>query len=155
MHLPLNPHLSVTHSSLGQDLCRVINGSLVAGDLQDPAVLPYATGQQQLENGHDFMTQAQIHSRSLALHMRQVSPLQTCSRQASIGYWDNTVPAFPPHMLWLLAALRGDKRGGRLLFPSASCRHRSDWEAAARHTPMSIIATLISNLQECHFWLSR
>lgn len=74
--------------------------------MQDPAALPYATGQQQLENGHDFMTQAQIHSRSVALQMRQVSLLQGFSHEASIRCWhNNAVLACLPHMLQMPAAL--------------------------------------------------
>ena len=93
VHLPLSSHHSAhLCGHLCQELDGNANGGLVAGGLQDAAALPYATGQQQLDNGHDFMTQAQIHSRSMALHMRQVSLLQSFSREASIGCWDNAVP---------------------------------------------------------------
>ena len=113
MHQPRSPHLSVKLlGRLRQELYRIVNGGDVAGGLQDSAALPYATGQQQFENGQDFMTQAQIHSRSLALHMRQVSLLQGFSHEASIASRHSAVPACLPHVLRLLAACGESRDAG-------------------------------------------
>ena len=58
------------------------------------------------------MTQAQIHSRSIALHMRQVSLLQGFSHEASIGCRHSAVPACLPHMLRLLTACGESRDAG-------------------------------------------